>query len=84
METTFSSKKGSRRSWSSIIGAEEGIEHQLNDEFKDSELRIQDLPNIEVGDYAVVEEDIVIADANTPSSINLDFQNPAAPFTIEL
>jgi hypothetical protein len=43
------------------------------------------LPNIKVGDYTLIEEDTIIADANasTPSA-DLDFQNPIAPLTIEL
>ena len=40
---------------------------------EDSELKIQDLPNIEVGDYTLTKEDLMIVDDSTPSSTNLDF-----------
>jgi len=40
------------------------------------------VPNIEVGDYTLAEED-TITDAPTPSA-NLNFQNPIAPFAMEL
>lgn len=51
---------------------------------EDSELRIRDLPNIEVGDYALTEEYTIIVDAGTPSSADLNFQNPITPLTMEL
>jgi hypothetical protein len=41
------------------------------------------VPNIEVGDYALVEDDIT-TDTTTPLSTDIDFQNPIAPFTMEL
>lgn len=41
------------------------------------------MPNIEVGDYTLIEEDTIIANASTPSA-NPDFQNPIAPLTMEL
>jgi hypothetical protein len=51
---------------------------------EDSELKIQDLPRIEVRDYTLVQEDTMITDPGAPPFADLDFQNPIALFTMEL
>jgi hypothetical protein len=50
---------------------------------EDSELKIQDLSGIEVGDYTL-EEDAVVVDTGTLLPTDVDFQNPIAPFAMEL
>lgn len=39
---------------------------------------------MEVGDYTLDKENTIATNAATAPSINLQFQNPIAPFTIEL
>jgi hypothetical protein len=34
------------------------------------------VPNIEVGDYTLAKEDVIVVDAAIPPSLDLDFQNP--------
>jgi hypothetical protein len=64
-----------------IIQTFRNIGISLNlDGTKDLELKIRDVPNIEVGDYALVEDNIT----TTPLSTDIDFQNAIAPFAMEL
>ena len=53
---------------------------------EDSQLKIQDILDITIGEWKLLEEDTIIIDSQAPSThaTNLDFQNPIAPFTIEL
>jgi hypothetical protein len=68
-----------------IINTFRNLGLSLNpDGSEDSELKIRDLSGIEVGDYTLVQEDTMVTDVEAPPSADLDFQNPIAPFTMEL
>jgi hypothetical protein len=53
---------------------------------EDLQLKIQDLPNITVGEWRLSDEDTVTVNNQTPPipAADLDFQNPIAPFAMEL
>jgi hypothetical protein len=67
-----------------IINTFRNLGLSLNpDGSEDSELKIRDLPGIEVGDYTL-EEDAIVVDIGTPLPTDVDFQNPIALFAMEL
>jgi len=51
---------------------------------KDLQLKIQDLPDITIREWELLEDTIGDSQTSLTHSTNLDFQNPITPFAMEL